>query len=414
MKTSLTIIVLSAVAEACMAATDSCFERLPFGCEVVQSDVLSGEQRDAIGQRLGVPLKTVSNTQMVLQGAALRVNIMEANTDEDAPKLHAAIFRTKNHPAFCLQRGRKVVEFCRCDAATAIKAAYELGFVRKPSRVLYRITAQIATIRTADYMAFNELCRAFFSTDANRPNPKIVARVAELSKGFTFGDSLALRARQQAGIVLRFTPAPVRTEPRGSDRVVYVFDQTPKTLGVPHVTLHTEIPCDHTGLTPTDRAPSASLLASTPYWPVGDPEVAALAGDITAGRQTPEAKVRAILEWLKPGRNIKSSGPTGSRWGVKKVLRQKFGHCWDASDCFVTLARAAGVPARQVGGWLFGTSGHIWAEVLVVGKGWQQVDPTGGGRLDCGIYHIPYFASEDGEMPILYVSLPRVEIVETQ
>ena len=42
----------------------------------------------------------------------------------------------------------------------------------------------------------------------------------------------------------------------------------------------------------------------------------------------------------------------------------------------------------------------------------QQVDPTGGGTLRCGIYHIPWFTTEDGEMPILYTAMPRVDIVE--
>jgi transglutaminase-like putative cysteine protease len=106
--------------------------------------------------------------------------------------------------------------------------------------------------------------------------------------------------------------------------------------------------------------------------------------------------------------------PDGSRWGTSKVLEQEFGQCWDFSDCFVTLARAAGVPSRQVAGWLYGSSGHVWAEFYREGQGWQQVDPTGGGKLRCGIYHIAYFTSEDGEMPILYVSMPKIESVRTK
>ena len=393
-------------------AAESPFQALPFGCTVLRTDVLPGDQAAAIGSRLGVPLKAVSNTRLAVQGATLQVNILEAGTDAESRRLHAAISATKTHPAFCLRRGLEVVEFCRCEAATAAKAAYELGFVGKPGRINYRITAQVATLRTADYMAFNELCRVFSAIDPKNPDPRAAERVATLSKGFTFGDSLALRARPEGTAAYRFTPGPVRTESPGCDRVVYGFDQAPRILGVPHVTFHAGISCDHTGWTPTDRVPDAALLAATAYWPVGDPEIAALARELTAGHTTQDAKVRAILEWLEPGRTIKSAGPAGSRWGVKKVLQQRFGHCWDSSDCFVTLARAAGVPARQVGGWLFGTGGHIWAEVLVAGKGWQQVDPTGAGRLDCGIYHIPWFTTEDGEMPILYVSLPRVEIVE--
>jgi transglutaminase-like putative cysteine protease len=197
--------------------------------------------------------------------------------------------------------------------------------------------------------------------------------------------------------------------------VTYLFDNPPKMLGVPYVTATMEISTDANGYVPTTHKDDATLLSSTEFWPSNDPEIIALAGDITTGKQTPEEKVQAILEWLTPGKNIKFGGPvTGSRWGVKKVLAQKFGQCWDFSDCFVTLCRASGIPCRQVGGWLYGGSGHIWAEYLDEGKGWKQIDATGGGKLNCGIYHIPYFTSETGEMPILYVSMPRVEIVETK
>ena len=127
---------------------------------------------------------------------------------------------------------------------------------------------------------------------------------------------------------------------------------------------------------------------------------------------TNDEKAMAILEWLSPGQNLKHAGQTGSRWGTLKVFEQKFGHCWDFSDCFVTLARAAGVPSRQVAGWLYGSSGHVWAEYYREGKGWQQVDPTGGGQILCGIYHIPYFTTEDGEMPILYVAMPKIDVVQ--
>lgn len=59
-------------------------------------------------------------------------------------------------------------------------------------------------------------------------------------------------------------------------------------------------------------------------------------------------------------------------------------------------------------------SGHVWAEVLTEDGKWRQVDPTGGGKLECGIYHIPYFTTETGEMPILYLSMPQIEILKPQ
>lgn len=184
---------------------------------------------------------------------------------------------------------------------------------------------------------------------------------------------------------------------------------------MPHVKVIAQIVAREGGLTPTARRENRTLTAATPFWPADDPDIRALAKRIVAGKAGREAQVDALLRWLAPGRNIQSGGPVrGSRWGVKRVLEQKFGHCWDSSDCFVTFCRALGIPSRQVGGWLYGADGHIWAEVLLEGKGWLQVDPTGGGQLACGIYHIPYFVTEDGEMPILYVAMPQVEIVDME
>lgn len=157
--------------------------------------------------------------------------------------------------------------------------------------------------------------------------------------------------------------------------------------------------------------PPATLTAATPYWPASDPKVVALARRITEGKSNNDDRAAAILEWLTPGRNSKHSGQTGSRWGAAKVLDQKFGRCWDFSDCFITLARAAGVPCRQVAGWLYGIEGHVWAEYYREGKGWQQVDPTGGGKVRCGLYHIPYFATENGEMPVVYLAMPKIECI---
>jgi transglutaminase-like putative cysteine protease len=198
------------------------------------------------------------------------------------------------------------------------------------------------------------------------------------------------------------------------DRHTWSFEDPPSLLGVPYVSLTAEITSTFDGLTPSTRKADPALTAATPFWPVDDPEIVALAREITAGSESLDEKTSALLRWLKPNTNIQSGGPVqGSRWGVKQVLAQKFGHCWDSSDLFVTLARSVGVPCRQVGGWLYGTSGHIWAEILLEGKGWLQVDPTSGSVLPCGTRHIPWFTSEDGDMPTLYVEFPNIEVIDS-
>jgi hypothetical protein len=391
-----------------------CFEKLPFGCFVTRSDVIPKGQTDAIGKKLGTTIKKLSNTYLQVQGKPIQVNILETKTSSDAKLLYKTISSMKKNSAFCLIHGAKVIEFCNADASTAIKTAYELGFSEKPKQIQYRVAAHISTIDKADYMEFNKLVNVLLKTNTQNPSKESIAQIKSLSRGFTFGKSLVLRKQPDRSATYHFMPEPTKTENLTHEQVVYFFDHPPKVLGIPYVTLKASIICNDSGWTPTVRKTETSLLATTPYWPVNDPQIQKLAKKIISGKRTQEEKVQAILEWLTPGKNMNSSGPTGSRWGVKKVLEQKYGHCWDSSDLFVTLSRASGIPSRQVGGWLYGTSGHIWAEILIDGKGWQQVDPTGGGRLHCGIYHIPYFTTETGEMPILYLAMPEIEIVETK
>ncbi|MDH4240612.1 MAG: hypothetical protein OEW48_13710 [Phycisphaerae bacterium] len=396
---------------------DECFSELPFGCFITKSFVAPRDQTAAIGKRLGASIDKLSNTYLTVHGSPIQVNILDAATETDAAKLYTIISNMKGHPAFCLRIGKRVVEFVGNDPALATKTSYELGFLKKPGRIRYRITAQISTIDKADYMSFNTLFNMFLATDSKNPGKEILSEITRLSKGFQFGTSLTMRSPDlgKSNAVYEFTPAPHLKKTAGDDIVIYLFKSPPKMMGVPYVTTAIEITTDETGFVPTTRKTDQALLSSTEFWPSNDPEITALAAKITTGKRTTEDKVRAILEWLAPDKNITFGGPvTGSRWGVKKVLKQKFGQCWDFADCFITLCRSSGIPCRQVGGWLYGASGHIWAEYLDVGKGWKQVDATGAGKLTCGIYHIPYFTSETGEMPILYTSMPTIERVETK
>jgi len=70
---------------------------------------------------------------------------------------------------------------------------------------------------------------------------------------------------------------------------------------------------------------------------------------------------------------------------VFDVIERKIGDCTEHTQLFVNLARAAGMPAREVGGWVYidGTNKlmpHAWAEVAVNTVDetfvWIPVDPT--------------------------------------
>jgi hypothetical protein len=416
---SLTLLIFVSVISSAAGAdlADECFEDLPYGCFVTESIVIPRDQTATIGQKLGASIEKLSNTYLTMHGTPIQVNILDARTEADATKLYITISNMKRHPAFCLRIGKRVIEYVGNDPALATKTSYELGFLQKPKQIRYRIRADISTIDKADYMSFNRLFNILLATDTKNPSKEAVSEITMLSKRFQFGSSLTMRSPDvgKSKAVYEFTPGPHAKQPTNDDVMTYLFRNPPKVLGVPYITATIEISTDEISYVPTTWKAEETLLSSTEFWPSNDPEIIALASKITTGKRTTEEKVQAVLEWLTPDKNIKFGGPvTGSRWGVTKVLKQKFGQCWDFSDCFVTLCRASGIPCRQIGGWLYGSSGHIWAEYLDEGKGWKQVDATGGGKLNCGIYHIPYFTSETGEMPILYVAMPSIEIVETK
>ncbi len=388
---------------------------VPPGLAVESSVEVSPANAKAIGPKLGGEIQRLTNSVVRVHGRTIQVNAITASDEANAGSIHASLGKLRPHP-FIARKGLVVVEYVgqEIDPALAIKTSYELRLIEKPGFVRYRVTADLATVETADYMACNLLFNQFLALESGL-GQDAAGQIEELSKRFTFGRTLVLRNPALDGPSTKHLFDPSALGSKASDATItYVFGGLVTRQNVPFVKAAIELDVDDTGFRETTMAPPERLVGATPFWPADDPSVILLARRITAGKSTNDAKAMAILEWLTPARNLKYSGHTGSRWGTGKVLEQKFGHCWDFSDCFVTLARAAGVPSRQVAGWFYGTSGHVWAEFYREGKGWQQVDPTGGGKLACGIYYVPYFTSENGEMPIVYVSMPKVETLQTK
>lgn len=130
-----------------------------------------------------------------------------------------------------------------------------------------------------------------------------------------------------------------------------------------------------------DPADYSHYLKATKYGPV-DGEVWLTAAKITAGKQTVLEKAKAIYDWTCENtyRDPKTKG-CGSG-DVCSLLKNPGGKCADIHSVFVALARAAGVPAREVFGIRMGkkeredvtTWQHCWAEFYLPGYGWVPVD----------------------------------------
>jgi transglutaminase-like putative cysteine protease len=114
---------------------------------------------------------------------------------------------------------------------------------------------------------------------------------------------------------------------------------------------------------------------------------------IVKGQTTEVAKARAIYEWIVDN-TFRDPKVKGCGLGdIKSMLETRYlgGKCADLNALYVGLARAAGLPARDVYGARCADSGefkslgksgeiskaqHCRAEVYLTGHGWVPVDPA--------------------------------------
>ena len=144
----------------------------------------------------------------------------------------------------------------------------------------------------------------------------------------------------------------------------------------------------------TSAGEPRAWLQPTRYVPV-DGIVRAKSDEITAGARTDEEKARAIYEWIA-GNTYRKASVRGCGTGDVQALLESGdlgGKCADLNALFVGLARAAGLPARDVYGVrvapsqlgynslgpateVVTTAQHCRAEVWLEGRGWVPVDPA--------------------------------------
>ena len=141
-----------------------------------------------------------------------------------------------------------------------------------------------------------------------------------------------------------------------------------------------------------DRAVLDKYLHGTSYVPT-DGIVGKTSREVTRGHRTDVAKAKAIYEWIVDN-TFRDPKVRGCGLGNIRALLESNnlgGKCADLNALFVGLARAAGIPARDVYGVRvadskefksLGKSGditkaqHCRAECYLSGFGWVPVDPA--------------------------------------
>lgn len=161
------------------------------------------------------------------------------------------------------------------------------------------------------------------------------------------------------------------TTPTKDRAITLTFDATGREL----------IRKDFPAVEPAIPVEIQEYLKSTRFIPT-DGKVREIALSITNDKQKISEKARAVYQWVVEN-TVRDPDVKGCGTGeVEKVLAKRGGKCADISSVFVSIARAAGVPAREVFGLRLGkkdeedmTSGHhCWSEFYVPGYGWVPAD----------------------------------------
>ncbi|KKR57633.1 MAG: Transglutaminase-like protein, partial [Candidatus Woesebacteria bacterium GW2011_GWC2_40_30] len=127
-------------------------------------------------------------------------------------------------------------------------------------------------------------------------------------------------------------------------------------------------------------------LKEDEYWQVSDPKIQELAREL----KTPKAIYDYVSQTLKY--DFSRVQPNVQRLGAVKALQNPTqAICMEFTDLFIAIARAAGIPAREVNGFAYTENPelqplslvadvlHAWPEYYDKEKGiWIPVDPTWG------------------------------------
>jgi hypothetical protein len=124
-----------------------------------------------------------------------------------------------------------------------------------------------------------------------------------------------------------------------------------------------------------------------------DPAIIRLAETLTAHQTTALGKALAIQAYLRGGAysydTDAGSAPAGQDPISYFLFDSHRGYCVHFASAMALLARAAGLPARVVGGYVTGhragaawvvegSDAHTWPEIFFAGTGWVPFEPTPG------------------------------------
>lgn len=121
---------------------------------------------------------------------------------------------------------------------------------------------------------------------------------------------------------------------------------------------------------------------------INNEQIREAAESIIGNIKNPYLKGKAIYDFIVKNIDYENIEDESGVQGITQTLSIKRGNCADITKLFIALARASGIPARQVDGVVFFPNvsetkciekqGHAWTEIYLPIYGWIPVDPTFG------------------------------------
>lgn len=377
---------------------------LPTGWSEIRVIEHTPEVVKSLFARVGGPFETLTERHLSANGFPLKLNILTTKTEEQAKTIHLAMAKARGG-LFFRRKGTILVEAANVPPLGARRMWAWLGLTLEPES-RWSFEAPVGLVAAHDYMEANLVFNHFLQIEKYPEHGTAPGAIKALCADWKTGTTIDLLTHKRPWFEASYALAPEGKAGTAGALTTRFTVAKPKTrLGLHYAELKATVRAT-ARWTPAKVEGDPGSTASTPFWPVDDADMQSLAKRLTKDAKTDRERILAIQRYV--GIDLRYSGTTGSRWGTKKVVGQGFGQCWDKSDVLVTLARAVGIPARQIAGWVpIINSGHVWAEVRLRDEGWIPVDPT-TPWLGISQDYIPLYATDDGAMPIVYLGWPKI------
>lgn len=343
------------------------FDKLPSGWRVTATNSATVEQVRQISRKLGCQINDITSYQIKPAAASLKMIVTTSETTEETKRLFNILLKLHKNDHRYVRRltSTKTIEFSGGQAMVTKLRYFLFGDYSDVST--WDVQLKISLVKSIDPAQRNRFFNLLSNYSHHNSNARSLNELKQLIGKFQF-QALNNNAAEKTVV----SQSGLKNQLYFFRDYDYIINETgvDRTLSLPYITL--SLTCQTSFLDTVRRDDMGSLQALThgnAFWPTEDVKVNSIIEQLNLNTMTDRQKIRAIHNWII-GHIKFDQTATGTRRGVLQTINTGLARCWDFSDVSITILRAAGIPCRQVYGWLYQSEGHVWTEVYVHNSGW--------------------------------------------